>query len=196
MNSLKNRSTPARVIILSGPSGSGKTTLYKKLLDLEEFRGRLKKSISVTTRPIRQNEVNGKDYFFVSQRMFQYKKRAGHFLESQQVFDNYYGTPKKSVRALLKKGLHVLLCIDVQGAKIVRKAYPDAVTIFIKTARYADLEKRLLGRGSGHTDNVKLRLQTARKELEESKSYQHVIINDHLNKAFRQLKDIIRAEIR
>ena len=152
-----------KIIILSGPSGSGKTTLYKRLLASRDFKDRLAKSISVTTRPRRPGEKNGRDYFFVSPRMFLAKKRAGHFFESQKVFNNYYGTPNKYVRDLLKAGKNVLLCIDVRGAKTVCQKYPDAVRIFIKTPSLRILKRRLEGRRSEHKDNVALRLKRVRE---------------------------------
>src|SRR5881392_3567491 len=104
-----------KIIIISGPSGSGKTTLHKMLLESTKLKEKLVKSISVTTRPMRGGEKEGRDYIFVSVLKFQYKIKAGHFLEWQKVFDNYYGTPKKNVRDLLKAGKNVLLCIDVKG---------------------------------------------------------------------------------
>ena len=96
--------TRGGIFIISGPSGSGKTTLYKRLLASSRFKRRLAKTVSVTTRAMRPGEKNGRDYFFVSPKMFFYKMRAGHFLESMRVFDNYYGTPLKQVRDLLWAG--------------------------------------------------------------------------------------------
>jgi guanylate kinase len=100
-----------RIVIISGPSGSGKTTLHKMLLESPLLRGKLVKSISATTRPNRPGEKNGRDYLFISVKMFLYKINAGQFLEWQKVFDNYYGTPKKAAKELLSTGKHVLLCI-------------------------------------------------------------------------------------
>lgn len=181
-----------KIFIISGPSGSGKTTLSKKLLaDMNDFA----KSISVTTRSKRPGEVDGVDYIFVSKKMFEYKKEAGHFLESMKVFDNFYGTPAKNVREMLSQGKNVLLCIDVNGAKVVRKKFSNAVTIFIKTKTFSDLVKRLSGRGSESEEIVKLRLSTAKYELMESKNYKYVIVNDHLNTAYAKLKTIVRKEL-
>jgi guanylate kinase len=179
-----------KVIIISGPSGSGKTTLHKMLLDSRPLKGKLVKSISVTTRPIREGEKQGRDYIFVSVEKFKYKIKAGHFLEWQKVFDNYYGTPKKNVRELLRSGKHVLLCIDVKGAKVVRKLCPDAVTVFIKTPSIAILKKRLDKRADTH-DTAALRLKIARQELAQARHYDHRIVNDHLPTAYRQLEDTV-----
>lgn len=179
-----------KIIILSGPSGSGKTTLYKKILANTRD---LVKTVSVTTRPKRPGEKHGHDYFFVSHKQFLYKKRAGHFLESQKVFENYYGTPKKGVRDLLASGQNVFMCIDVKGARVVCKKFPKAVRIFIKTPSVAVLKKRLLGRGSEDKKELKLRLRTALKELKEAKKYDYVISNDDFSHAYQKLFKIITA---
>lgn len=181
-----------KIFIISGPSGSGKTTLYKKLLSEDN---RLIKSISVTTRNPRENEKHGRDYFFVSPKMFSYKKRSGHFLESQKVFDNYYGTPKRAVKNLLAEGKNVLLCIDVKGARVVRKIFPKAVSIFIKTATFEILRERLLKRGSENNDIMELRLKTAKEELKDEKQYKYVIINNNILEAFALLKAIVDKEL-
>ena len=121
-----------KIIIISGPSGSGKTTLHKKLLLSRRLKRKLVKSVSVTTRPKRPLEKHGRDYLFISKKDFFKKRRAGYFLESKKVFDRYYGTPRKAVDKILKKGKNVLLCIDVKGAKTVFIKRPKAVKIFIK----------------------------------------------------------------
>lgn len=176
------------IIVLSGPSGSGKTTLYKMLLACSK---RLVRSVSVTTRPRRSGEVQGKDYIFVSPKMFAYKKRAGHFLEDEKVFEHFYGTPRHNVMALLKEGKHVLLCIDVKGAKTVTKYFPEAISIFIKTKTLQVLKERLARRASETSGVMKLRLARAQEELLESKYYQHVIVNDDLQESFVRIKKII-----
>jgi len=185
-----------KIFILSGPSGSGKTTLYRQLLKSRKLKGKIVKSVSVTTRPQRREEVHGRDYFFVSRSMFLHKKRSGHFLESQKVFDNYYGTPKASVARLLKEGKHTLLCIDVKGARVVCRKFPKAITIFIKTKTFHELKKRLLKRGSEDKKRLFLRLQTAKKELREAKNYKYIVINDQIRKALQRLEAIILSEIR
>ncbi len=186
---MSNKKNKGQVIIISGPSGSGKTTLHKKLLTCKHKL--LVKTISATTRPKRQGEKHGRDYFFLSEKMFLYKKRRGHFLETQKVFDNYYGTPKKNVQDLLKNGKTVLLCIDVKGAKVVCHKIPEARTIFIKTPSLEVLRKRLEKRGSEGSETLKLRLAIARKELKESRNYQHVIVNDNLKNAYEELERIV-----
>src|SRR3990167_10236337 len=148
-----------KIIIISGPSGSGKTTLQKELLAGKKFRARLMKSISATTRPRRSGEKNGRDYLFLTRKQFLDKIRKGYFLEWQKVFDHYYGTPGNYVERLLKKDKNVLLCIDVKGAAVVRRACPEAVTVFIKAPSLSILKKRLKARGSESAEDLRLRLK-------------------------------------
>ncbi len=185
----KNR---GKVFIISGPSGSGKTTLYQKALAAFP---QLKESVSVTTRPKRPGEVHGRDYFFVSERMFLYKIRAGHFLEYEQFFGNYYGTPRKYVDDILKTGHSVLLCIDVKGARTVVQKFPQAVTVFIKTPTLGDLKRRLIRRGSEDLKTIENRLKRVKLELAEAKRYDHVIVNDHLARAQKALNQIIAGAL-
>ena len=183
--------TKGRIVIISGPSGSGKTTLYKMLLESPLLKGKLVKSISATTRTSREGEKHGREYLFISIKMFQHKIKAGHFLEWQKVFDNYYGTPQRVVKDLLSQGKHVLLCIDVQGAKVVRKYFPDALTVFIKTRSLSVLKKRLESRGQDDPESRELRLKIARSELKEAKHYDFKIINDRLDVAYRELEEFV-----
>ena len=183
--------TKGKIIIISGPSGSGKTTLHKKLLVSRKLKKWLAKSISVTTRPKRKGEKHGCDYLFVSPKMFLYKRRNGHFLESEKVFGHYYGTPNKRVMDLLRVGKNVLLCIDVKGTKAVQRKFPQAITIFIKTPSMEVLAARLKKRGSERKNIIKLRMKTAQKELKEAKKYKYVIINDNLKVAHNRLEAII-----
>jgi guanylate kinase len=184
-----------RVIILSGPSGAGKTTLHDRLLKAPDFSGCLIRSISATTRKPRGQERHGREYLFLSKAMFEHKIRTGQFLEWMKVFDNYYGTPVKNVREALKKGKHVLLCIDVKGAAVVRKKIPDALMIFVKTPTLQELRRRLEGRGTDTRESVALRLKTAREELKEAKKYDHIVVNDDLEKAFICLKDVLHKAL-
>lgn len=147
----------------------------------------------MTTRSPRSGERQGRDYFFVTRKQFFYKRKAGHFLESQKVFDNYYGTPTKQVQDVLKKGKNVLLGIDVKGAKVVQRAFPGVVSIFIKPPTLQELKKRLRRRGSESPQSVQLRLKTARQELKESIKYNYIIVNDDLKKAGQKLKTIIQS---
>lgn len=184
-----------KIFILSGPSGSGKTTLYRKLLLSRRLKGKLVKSLSLTTRSRRSGEKNGRDYIFIGKNDFLNKKKAGYFLEWQKVFDNYYGTPKVAVLNILSQGKHVLLAIDVKGAKVVWRKFPKAVKIFVKTPSWKVLKERLYKRASESKEILSVRLRTARLELKEAKYYAHVVINDKLPKAYKKLESIIFSEI-
>jgi len=183
-----------RIIILSGPSGSGKTTLHQKLLKSPAFKNKLVRSLSATTRLPRPGEKEGREYIFLSKKDFFARQKNDEFLESMRVFDNYYGTPKDKVEAALKKGKSVLLCIDVKGARLVSRKRPDALKIFIKTPTLADLKARLKNRGSEDAKTLRLRLKIAKEELREAKHYDHVIVNDNLGRAYRELSAIIAQE--
>jgi len=185
-----------KIIIISGPSGSGKTTLHKRLLLSRLLKGKLVKSISATTRPRRPGERNGRDYLFISKKLFCRKKETGYFLEWQKVFNNYYGTPKDAVLKLLQSGKNVLLCIDVKGTRLIRQQYPEARTVFIKAPSWAVLRNRLKIRKSETERNLKMRLAIARREMREAKRYDHVVVNDHLTTALKKLESIVSQELK
>ena len=185
----------ARVVIISGPSGCGKTTLHKALLESPRLKGKLVKSISATTRIKRAGERSGKDYLFLSTKAFEGRIKKGYFLEWEKVFDHYYGTPKKQALNLLKKGINVLLCIDVKGAKTVAQEFPQALKIFIKAPSMKVLEARLKARGSESHKSLEARLKVARRELKEAKYYDYVVINADLNKALGQMRQIVYNEL-
>jgi len=185
----------AKIVIISGPSGCGKTTLHKALLEDPLLKGKVVKTISATTRNKRPGELPGRDYLFFSTKTFEERIKKGYFLEWERVFDHYYGTPKKQVLALLKKGTNVLLCIDVKGARTVAKTFPQALKIFIKAPSLKILHDRLKARGSESKESLALRLKVARKELKEAKDYDHVVINGDLNKALATLRQILANEL-
>jgi len=182
-------------VILSGPSGSGKTTLHEKLLRTKRLKTRLVKTISATTRPRRTGERHGRDYLFLTPRQFAYRRRTGYFLEKQKVFGHWYGTPRHAVEKLLKAGKNVLLCIDVKGARVVRRAYPDVLGIFVKTPSLAVLKKRLRRRGTDTQATVARRLSIARTELRDARYYQYVVVNNTLTKALQRLESIVYREL-
>lgn len=185
----------ARIVIISGPSGCGKTTLHKALLESPRLKGKLVKSISATTRLKRAGERSGKDYLFLSTKAFEERIKKGYFLEWEKVFDHYYGTPKKQALKLLKKGINVLLCIDVKGAKTVAQEFPKALKIFIKAPSMKVLEARLKTRGSESRKSLEARLKVARRELKEARHYDYVVINANLNKALGQMRQIVYNEL-
>jgi guanylate kinase len=184
-------SKKGRLFIISGPSGSGKTTLYKKLLRRKALRHRLVKVVSVTTRPARENERDGRDYLFIGKKEFLRRKRRGEFLESQNVFGSLYGTPRAAALGLLRKGKNTLLCIDVKGARAVKKIYPQAVSIFILPPSMETLNLRLKGRCTEGARAMCKRLMVAKKEIISAKNYDYRVVNDNLKSALKKLEGVI-----
>jgi guanylate kinase len=147
----------------------------------------------VTTRPLRRNEQQKKDYIFVSRQEFLRRERRGEFLETQVVFGHLYGTPKKFVRDTLRKK-SVLLCIDVKGARAVKKICPESVMIFILPPSLKILQKRLTNRLTEGKKELRRRLKLAEKEMAYMRYYDYIVVNDQLKKATRQLGAIVIAE--
>lgn len=183
-----------RLFVISASSGTGKTTLAQELLKEDK---NLVQSISYTTRPPRLNEHNGEDYFFVTKKEFLDKKNRNGFLESANVFGHHYGTPKKEVDEHLKRGRDVLLLIDVQGAKKVKKTRPGAVFIFLTPPSKEELRRRLNKRGTESKKEIQKRLRVATRELVELNDpvlCDYRIVNRNISTAREVLKAIIRAE--
>ena len=182
---------PGRLIVLAAPSGAGKTTLVHKLLERE---ARLKFSISYTTRPKREMEVHGEDYFFVSEGKFRAMRDHDAFLESAEVFDHWYGTSAAYVQSLIDDGRSVLLEIDWQGAQQVRERRPDAVCVFIMPPSRDELESRLRGRKTDAEEVITRRLRDALSDMKHWSEFDYVVINDNLDKAADELAAIVSAE--
>lgn len=182
------------LFIISAPSGSGKTTLTNELLTLVPG---LQFSISYTTRPPRGSEQSGREYFFVSREEFEEMIRRGAFLEYACVFGHYYGTARRFLDDARNSGRDLVLDIDVQGAAQVAKM-PEAVSIFILPPSREVLEFRLRNRShSEHMDSeevIRRRLEGARKEIENYRNYDYIIVNDRLEQSIAQLKAIVAAE--
>lgn len=182
------------IFIVSGPSGSGKTTLCRRLLLTRSAKSRLFKTISLTTRPRRRTEKTNKDYRFVSEKNFLRLKARGQLLESQKVFGFFYGTPKNFVEEKIKNGKDVLLSIDVKGARVVKKLYPEACGIFIMPPSGGALKHRLHKRSTESKESMLRRLKLAKWEMGFAKKYDYIIINDKLAKAVSELETIIVHE--
>jgi guanylate kinase len=183
-----------RLFVISASSGTGKTTLAHELLRKDK---NLVASISCTTRPPRPNEQDGKDYFFISKKEFFERKKTNGFLEWANVFGKFYGTPKKEVEEQLRRGKDMLLLIDVQGAKKVKKTRPDAVFIFLVPPSKEELKRRLEKRGTESKQEINRRYRVATKELVELndlKLCDYRIVNRYIPRALEVLKGIIRAE--
>lgn len=178
------------IFVISAPAGTGKTTLVRMLL--EEFHHVIE-SVSFTTRPIRSNEVAGRDYNFITEEEFKEKITEGEFLEYAQVFGYFYGTSGKFVDSQIEKGKHVILVIDTQGAlHLLGKI--DAVFIFISPPSLEELRTRLYRRKSETEEAISHRLSWAEKEMALAEKYDYHIVNDHLKTAYDALRSILIAE--
>ncbi len=182
----------AKLYVLTGPSGVGKGTVLKKFF--EKNKGSIIYSISATTRPAREGETEGVNYFFISKEEFKKEIKENNFLEWAQYSGNYYGTRKDFVLNSLNKGVDVLLEIEVQGAKKVMEQYPYCVSIFITPPNMEELEKRLRGRKTECEEAILKRLEAVKNELAEAKNYKYVIVNDKVDKTFKELDAIYQKE--
>ena len=182
-----------KLFVISAPSGCGKTTLGNRLL--EDNLG-LANSVSMTTRSPRPGEKEGLDYLFVSRKRFQEMIKKDAFLEYEENFGHYYGTPGKFIEDNLKEDKSVLLSIDVKGAMKVKRAYPDnSVLIFILPPSMVALRKRLNARRSDAKESISVRLGVAKKEITYKDRYDYRIVNDRLDTAYRELKKIVVSEL-
>ncbi len=177
------------LIVLSGPSGVGKGTMYSRLL---KTLPELTVSVSATTRKPREGEINGVHYHFVGKDEFERMRDNGEFLEWAETVGNYYGTPKAPVLAKLAEGSDVLLEIDVKGARQIKAAYPDCITIFVLPPSEEELARRLRGRGTETDEQVKARLALAVSEIGESGEFDHRVVNADIDTAVAEVIDIIR----
>ena len=182
----------AGVFVITGPSGVGKGTLIRGLL--EQVPG-LELSVSATTRPPRPGERDGAEYHFLSADEFARRAAAGDFLEHATYSGNRYGTLRSEVERRIAEGHPVVLEIELQGARQVREAMPDAVAVFIAPPTREALRARLIGRGTDTPDQVDARMRTAERELEAQSEFPYVVVNDRLERATDALAEIVRAEL-
>ncbi len=182
-----------RLFVVSAPSGAGKTTLCNALLRAVP---QITYSISTTTRPKRDGEREGVDYFFVSEKAFKKGIEKKNWIEWARVHDNFYGTSAEFVDTTLRSGRNLLLDIDVQGAAQIIKRYPDAITIFILPPSMEVLENRLKMRGSDDPDVIGKRMANAKKEMDAKGKYRHLIVNDDLETAIHRFIDLIKGYLK
>ncbi len=181
---------PGSLFIISAPSGAGKTSLVRALTAQDK---RVQVSVSHTTRAMRPGEENGKDYFFTDLRQFEDMQRAGAFLESAEVFGNFYGTSSEWVQLQIQNGTDVILEIDWQGAQQVRNEMPDCVSIFIVPPSRDTLLERLTKRGQDDEEIIESRMRKAISEMSHYMDYDYLVVNDDFDYALGDLMAIFRA---
>jgi len=180
------------LLVVSSPSGAGKTSLSRRLIS--DFDG-ISLSVSATTRPPRPGEVGGRDYHFLDRDEFDRRAQAGEFLEHATYSGHRYGTLRSEVERRLADGVSVVLEIEVQGARQVRAAMPESVQVFIAPPTPGSLRERLLGRGTDSAEQIDERLRTAELELAAQEEFQHVVMNDQIERAGAELERIVRSEL-
>ena len=183
-----------KIIIISSPSGAGKTTICKYLL---KKINNLELSISYTTRDMRINEKNGKDYFFIKKNKFKILRQKKYFIESASVFNHYYGSPYKNIKEAFKKKNNILFDIDWQGARKLRKHFNknQIIDFFILPPNIKELKRRLEKRGKDNKEQIKIRLSHAINEINHHEDYKYVLINDKLNDTVKNLINIIEYNL-
>ena len=185
---LKNK---GMLVVFSGPSGCGKDTVLDKI---KEKGFVFDKTVSVTTRAMRDGEINGVDYYFISKEEFLEKIKNNEFVEYTEYSGNYYGTLKSEIENRVSKGGCVLLKIEVEGAENIKKAFPKAVSIFIFPPSKEELKNRLLGRGTETEESFNIRYNTALKEMAKAPQYDYVVINDNVDLCAETVCGILNAE--
>jgi guanylate kinase len=179
------------LLVISGPSGAGKGTICKELL---EKHPDFWLSVSATTREPRKNEEHGKNYFFMTKEDFLHRLTNDDFLESAEVYGNYYGTPRESVISKIEEGKDVILEIDIQGALKVKESYQEGVFIFILPPSMDELKRRIIKRGSETEESLMRRFKSAYKEVNYVSKYNYAVMNDEVSEAVKKIESIIIAE--
>lgn len=188
---IKQKKT-GQIIVISSPSGGGKGSIIAGLLQNNPKDRWL--SISTTSREIRDNDIPGETYNFVSKEEFEQKIVEGYFLEYTNYVGNYYGTPKEFIKEKLDAGIDVILEIEIEGASNIKKLIPEAIFIFIMPPSLKILVERLRKRNTDDTDKIMKRFHTAYKEINEVTKYNYVVVNDELSEAIEKVEAIIKAE--
>ncbi len=178
-----------QVVVISGPSGCGKTSVVAELARDPRFV----RSISATTRPPRPGERHGREYWFLDEAAFRENIAAGKFIEWAEVYGSLYGTPREPLERAIAEGKFVLLNIDVQGARQLRERGEPGFYVFLLPPSLEELERRLRGRGTDGDEAVRRRLEAARREMEEAPRYDAVVVNDSLERAAREIREIVLA---
>ena len=183
---------PGKLVVISAPSGTGKTTVVKRLL---KKIPNIAASVSFTTRPMRENEQEGIDYFFIDKRKFESMVDNKEFIEHATVFGNYYGTQKESLLSDLKKGINVILEIDWQGAQQVKEKMPSCIMIFLIPPSKEVLLSRLKNRGTDSKGEIENRFNQAVSDLNESNKFDHVLVNDQIEVAVKNISLCIEGNL-
>lgn len=189
MKRMKNR---GQLIVISGPSGCGKGSVIEKVLESTNLH--LWLSISTTSRQVRDNDIPGKTYNFVTKENFEKKIKENYFLEYAEYSGNYYGTPKSTIEEKLENGIDVILEIEIQGALKIKEIRKDALFIFILPPSMRELKRRLEGRNTETKEKILRRFKTAYREINEVAKYNYVVINDEMEEASKKINSIIEAE--
>ncbi len=179
------------LVVLSGPSGAGKDAVLDKLKQTDFV---FDKTISATTREMRENEKDGVDYYFIDRNTFEKRIEEDYFLEYTIYSGNYYGTPKFEVEKHIDKGGCILLKIEVEGAANVRKLMPEALSIFVIPPSLEELERRLRNRGTETEESFQKRFETAKEELKRAQEYDYVVINDDIDLCVQQIIGVLESE--
>ena len=187
MSSLAHTTSP---VVLSAPSGAGKTTIAKALV---EGREDVVFSVSATTRPSRDNEVDGVDYHFLSEPDFRAMIKADELVEWAEVHRHLYGTPRQALQDAQDQGRFLILDVDVQGAMQVRQRVPDAVLVFVLPPSADALVERLIERGTEGEDALTRRIENARDELEQASRFDYIVVNENLDQAIEEVRSIVLA---
>ena len=190
---MKSASSAPKLFVVTGPSGAGKGTLIKALL---ERWPDLEVAISATTRPRRVGEVEGRDYYFLSEQEFLRRADAGEFLEHvEYVSSQRYGTLYSEVERIRSEGRSCVLELETEGARAVRDTIPESVVVFVAPPSFAELERRLRERATESAGEIEERLEVARRQLEERDDFHYVVVNDDVQRAARELEEIVRREL-